>query len=701
MITLKLRIHLLSDAEPGTGLGNETINALVPTDSEGNPIIPASHLKGLLRDEVHWLARIRDWSPDVAAGLFGEPGDTATDGVGAFGVLSLGDARTKGKLDPITITRTRIGPLGTADANSLRTVQAIPAGTEFSVKVHIDAAVGSVADLVLRLAAMSIEALGGGRTRGAGACRISIDEEDRSPGTLLRLVNDAAQAFELERPDPKVTKGHSIGAGDAQWFRLIFTARTPICCPEIPINGSTNHVRSGPVIPASAVQGALISHIDRENPALATACLLDPRFRAWPLVPVLDLRDAEGLDPKQIPLAVRVDLSHRMSKLKEKDDRYRFADPAVDGRHWSESSSGSPLKSSDGILCRHQNGEVYLWRAVELPRHITAHGVHQDPSGRRNLFSVEALAPMVFTGVVALPPEASDCLRELLQQDGTASFGNARSIRGKGILSLEPAQPGELFSSEWPAEAPGRVFVVQSPLAIPDDYRFTRGEDPVSAEEALAELASSWGEVELKTPRSIDGKPREVARTTAACGVRFGWNRHGLGTRADERHRRLRARRVFLPGTVIVFAEPVTDLESKLLTGLGEGREAGFGGLLPHPGVAQGVYRPHENREPARLTSRDKAGTEGHALFAEAGKANGPSPSQIGKLASLARVDSKKALEHLAKQMRRGPARHWYRWEPVTGRLETLLKNEPELARAALRVWQDLAVIHRPERKES
>lgn len=700
MITLKLEIRLLSDAEPATGLGNDSVNALVPTDRRGRPVIPASHLKGLLRDRVESLAALRGWSSDLSAALFGEPGDPATGGVGCPGLVALADAQTSADVDLVTITRTRIGTRGTAEANSLRTVQAIPTGTSFTTDVKLNAALGSALDSVLRLAAMATEALGGGRNRGAGLCRISINGERRSPGELLRQVDGEARSFSRERTEPEAVAGRPIASGEARWFRIAFTASTPICCPEVPINGATNHIRSGPVIPASAVQGALISRIAQVNSALATACLLDDRFRAWPLVPIMDPRAELGMDPAKI-VGVRVDLAHRMSKLAE-EGAHRFADPAVDGLHWSESPGGSPLKSSDGILRRHPDGKVDLWRAVDLPRRITAHGVHRDPSGegRRNLFSVEALEPLVFTGLVALPPEAADCLMDSLHDDAAVAFGKARTLRGSGSLSLQPVALMDVLSSSWPAEAPGQVFVAQSPLAIPDDYRFEHGGKAVSAEEALQALGSAWGEVTLETLRNVDGRSRHVARSAASCGVRFGWNRHGVGARAEERHRRLRAKRVFLPGTVVVFSKRITDLAAKLLLGLGEGRAAGFGCLLPHPGIARDVYRPHTCQEPERLESRDSAGTEGYALFDLADRGNGPSPSQISAIAALAERDPKQAVEHLKKQMERGSARHWHRWEPVTAHLQKLLIDTPDLARGALRVWQDLAIVHRPEQKD-
>jgi hypothetical protein len=181
--------------------------------------------------------------------------------------------------------------------------------------------------------------------------------------------------------------------------------------------------------------------------------------------------------------------------------------------------------------------------------------------------------------------------------------------------------------------------------------------------------------------------------------VRFGWNRHGHGKLADERHRRLRAHRVILPGSVLVLKIRLSDLPAKLLQGLGQGREQGYGCLLPHPGIASSLYQPHERQEPRSIKSRDLAGIEGPKLFELARGAKGPSPSQIGAVAE--RIPRGDALEYLKRQMERGSVKHWHRWKEVVEPLSELIGNDPELAHRALRVWQDLAIIHAPERERS
>jgi hypothetical protein len=491
---------------------------------------------------------------------------------------------------------------------------------------------------------------------------------------LARAAQEPLRAA-IAAPSPRQLRDQSV-----RWYRLSFVADAPVCCPETPTLGN-NIIRSGPVIPASAVQGALLTLLNEREPALATAAFRDLGFRAWPLVPVAvsegGAHGAEGF-------GVRVDLAHRMSKLPVGDNGdHAFFDSAIAPYHWSEAPSGSSLKSSDGVLIRNPDGGVGLWRAQDLPRVTRAHGVHAGSHGDRNLFTVEALAPMVYSGMVAMPAEAGEALREMLEQGASVCFGKARSVRGSGRLHMQPL--GDEAPWRWRMgsahrSAEGRVFIVQSPLALPPDWRVGR------ADEALQRLATEagWGDLVLGDP---DGRGRHGG-SVATIGLRFGWNRHGLGEVVGS-HRRLRARRVVLPGSVLVLRAPLDRMEERLRLGLGEGREQGFGALLPHPGVA--VRRLPELPEPPTLRSEPWAPLA-LRLWREAGGDEGPSASQIGALTQRVQVSVDSAKRYL-EDLKNRPPRIWAVWEPVLATLkDCLAKQSADKVALALRAWHDLRV---------
>ena len=58
MAEIRYTIELTSDAEPGSGFGGEFVNVTLPRDANGNPVIPASHLKGITRENLATVAEL-------------------------------------------------------------------------------------------------------------------------------------------------------------------------------------------------------------------------------------------------------------------------------------------------------------------------------------------------------------------------------------------------------------------------------------------------------------------------------------------------------------------------------------------------------------------------------------------------------------------------------------------------------------------
>ena len=681
--TIKYTLSLLSDGEIGSGLGNEVVNDVLARDHNGRPVLRGSHIKGLLRDRLASLGRDRGWPVVLDELCFGREGQDGDDGI--QGHIRISDACTqKPEAETRTITRTHLTELGVASGGSLRTTEAVAAGTVFQGKVRLDAAAPEAVELALRLSMLSLEAVGGGRSRGGGSCRVDVENEHRSPGEILKalqkLVDAGLRAAEPVSCGPVVVRDPD---GAAVMLRLVFRAEDPVCCPETPIVGN-NVVRTGLGIPASAVLGLVIARLAKSDAGLADGALADPRTRAWPLLPSALESDQAG----DAPVSVRVALSHRMSKLANEAGEYLFKDAAIDPYDWRDIPSGSPLKGADGVLLLKAGEKIKLWKSGDMPRLVTGHSVHHV---ERNLFTVEAMAPRVYSGWISLPPRAAGELVKMLKEDSSVVFGKARTVRGGGNLEASPCDLGREVSG-WK----DKVFVLQAPAAIPDDWDISSSR----AESVLARLVreSGWGE--LATLEHEDSKVEIVSHGT--CGVRFGWNRHGYG-RGVEQTRRLKARRVFLPGTVFVLKHAPANLNSQLIRGLGvedggdvDGRSQGFGAVLPHPGIA---------RERMQSTPRfpvlvsDGAGQLALGWVRKSG-AISPSASQIGAVAE--RVDiqdgGRKALEYLDQQKNR-PDRIWDRWKPVWDDVVKTIASNPEKAKKALRTWQDLAIVNRKDKE--
>ena len=73
-VTIPFTLVLQSDAEPGTGLGTEAVNDLVPRDSNGHAYLPATHLKGLLREHLATIIHVREWDRALLDAVLGAEG---------------------------------------------------------------------------------------------------------------------------------------------------------------------------------------------------------------------------------------------------------------------------------------------------------------------------------------------------------------------------------------------------------------------------------------------------------------------------------------------------------------------------------------------------------------------------------------------------------------------------------------------------
>lgn len=361
MKKINFTIKLRADGEPGSGFGTALVDSLLPRNINGRLIIPSTHIKGLIRENLENLPDHIIPSTAVAE-LFGKEGDT-----GALFHICTAAAPEDAMI--IDITRTKLNPFGTADQGSLRTCEAAACGTEFAGTVTLHRNISPAYEDFLKLGLLSLFAVGGGRNRGAGACIVTIDDEAKSPGELLRQL---AKVDYIAVPPIKPQPGQKAALKDeAVTLKLVFKAANPVCVPETPIV-KNNMICSGFSIPASAVQGAILHRLNDLSEETATACYKSRNFRAWPLNP------ANSADS----VSLRVSFTHKISKLKIDDsDNYHFEDETVKQYDWDKVPSNSPLKAADGVLLADGNS-VKLWKSSEMARIVTAHGVHNgDRSG--------------------------------------------------------------------------------------------------------------------------------------------------------------------------------------------------------------------------------------------------------------------------------------------------------------------------------
>lgn len=656
MKKLKYKINFLSDAEPGSGYGTETINGLVPRDAKNRPIITGAHIKGVFRDYINRF--FGDRLPaleDFVCGAEGASGFDEGDSLIRFcDALPVSDIKTG------TVTRTAINDFGVAEDGALRTQEVILGGSVFSSQVYIKMADGILENL-LKGVMMSISALGGNRQRGAGRIIIEFDAESANPGDVLPGDADLKNLMDKDIGTP-VDGTDFTASDDCCWLQLTIRANENVCCPENPVTGM-NTITSGLGIPASAVQGALLTKINQSSPKLADGLFASSGFRVWPCFPV-------GLaDTSDTPLGVRVSLSYKVSKT-PLEGGYLFRDNIYEQFAWHDVPANAALKGCDGVLRVEDKEKVSLWKAGDMPRSITTHCSHYGgDKGDGSLFSVESQSPMTFTGLLCVPANALDRIVQILADDNFITIGKARSVRGGGEITLEEKELGDLFAQDC------RTFIVQSPILVEQ----AKGDkEAFSLLKCVVEDAG-WGEVEV---------------ISSDLSVAFGWNRKVKGGQVGETNR-LQASCIIKPGSVFKLKQALDDLPGKLAVGLGGGRERGFGAVLPHPGISGELYETESCK--TSIKSVDSSGKLAFQLY-EAGKGAGPSSSQIAALAeriSRNPVDCCKAKAYLKHIKEDRPLKFWKPWKKVEKQLLELFDKHPEVSAKVLKVWQDLTICNR------
>ena len=666
MLKFNFKLKLTSDCEGGSGIGTELINSVVPRNIDGYPIIGASHLKGLMRQNlVDMLSALFPEQAEEATGVvLGCAGADGNDG--SPSAIALSDA-VADKKNVITITRTSLNEYGTADDGSLRSVQAVPVGTVYSGMLMVNSKKDSIEEKLALLALLSVTGVGANRNRGGGNCVINIEGENYSPGALLKEVARLIKTDSISaRKKLEVSEESVLFSGKRELLHLSFTAESPICCPEHPVVGN-NVIKTGFAIPASAVQGVVLNLLSGIDNSLATACFSSEWFRAFPLHPVTDENSA---------ISLRISSTHKISKLADSNGEFIFNDSMIDGSYdWKNQAHNSPLKGVDGVLSYNNDSEdILLWRSADMPRIISGHSVHNCTGSdkERNLYSVEAMAPLRYSGIISIPEEASKVLLNAIGSGRNVSIGKSKSVRGMGVLKAERVtSKGFLHSAKIDGEA-NRLFIVQSPIMV--EYSDI---DTKSAEEILAEYvkAASWGEVES---------------ASASLTTIFGWNRHGLG-RKSAGSNRLAASVTIAPGSVFLLKKPVDNLSACLERGIGGGKEQGFGAVLPHPGKAGKKFTGPPSKR--KFKSETNAAIEGYKLHSKSSKSI--ASSQIAALLAQCETGLDAGKNYLDRQKFNRPARIWDSWKSVYDDLTIFLNGESEVGTDGvlkmLRVWHDLS----------
>lgn len=704
---MPIKIHydyiltLKSDAEPGTGVGGQIINQRVPRNRNGKPIIPATHLKGLIREELLKLGNLfHDKLNNLADECCGKADESGEGDWTTESCFHLSDAVLKNENETGTktsfVSRTSIDSAsGKAKETSLRTTERIAIGSVFKGTLTMNVNAGSRQDLAIRLAMLSIGAVGGNRTRGGGKCIIEFcNKKDSKPGDLfMQLCESECESEKGKQPQ---NKNVDFSQTETTTLRLIFEADSPVCCPEHPV--PSNVIKSGFAIPASAVQGLILNRLNQWNEDAATKLFNDENFRAYPLLPCAVQKQKKKED---YPIPLHVSLTHKVAKLisdgdtlMSNGDKLNVADEAIAQYDWEKVNGANPLKATGGVLLINGN-ERELWQAKSIPHIPSAHGVlngtkneeNDNETIGRNLFQVDSIAPIVWSGFVRLPKWAADVVfgnrNDNSIQGIFVSFGKKRSTHGNGkLFALRVDEEDKTLPYNGSThESEKMVLIVQSPILLPDLDKLS-DQSRSANEEFKKIIETKWGI-----------QPEQCMGTV--IGIQFGWNRHGKGTLTGK-GKRVRACRCVMPGSVIVFETNIKNLSDKIKSGLGGGREQGFGAVAIHPGLATKMFSADKSDSKLLESNVDeKIMIQNVLKIWNNHQKDLPSPSQLAAVRNELETngeDKDKTQEYLVKQTRR-TERIWATWESCFNEVKKFIEDtDHKLAAKGLKLLIDLKI---------
>jgi hypothetical protein len=167
-----LAAEFLSDAHLGSGAGDSGIDALVARDKHDRPVIWASHVEGVLRDAARRLRGDRE-----AEAFFGRAGGDYARGDRQRAVFTSLYAKANPESRIWRSTAREAFDNRAPKDDTLRVIEYVPKGTKLVGEVELP-----TSELpVLQRLVQEVDALGGGRSTGAGRVKLSLSEVSATP----------------------------------------------------------------------------------------------------------------------------------------------------------------------------------------------------------------------------------------------------------------------------------------------------------------------------------------------------------------------------------------------------------------------------------------------------------------------------------------------------------------------------------------
>ena len=226
-VLIHLRVEAVEDLYTGSGTGGGDIDALVQRDRHNQPVIRASHLKGLLREAGEELIALGALTDNDLDALLGS---TKGSGRGALLFTSLRVSKDTQANTLIWGATQRVEHARAAKDDTLRFIEHIAAGACFAATLRLaDARLQPLLERLLN----RIDRLGGNRNRGGGLVKLDWHIQPLSSPDAAPLPSDSPR------------------------LQIVLRNLEPLCLPATGYPG--NLIRTHSFIRGQALRGALIA----------------------------------------------------------------------------------------------------------------------------------------------------------------------------------------------------------------------------------------------------------------------------------------------------------------------------------------------------------------------------------------------------------------------------------------------------------
>lgn len=415
-----LTAEFLSDAHLGSGSGGGGIDALVARDRLGRPVIWASHVEGVLRDAARRLRGDQE-----AEAFFGRGGGDYARGDRQRAVFTSLYAKHNPESHIWRSTAREAFDNRAPKDDTLRVIEYVPKGTKLVGEVELPA---SHLDTLKRLV-QEVDALGSGRSTGAGRVKLTLSDVARTPkkaGTpTSRLV-------------------------------LLLKNRDPLCITATAT--PDNLIPSLAFVPGRTLLGAVAAWLIAEGYRDTAALLTSGKVSVSDALPLphapSKLDDVEVLPA---PLSLQSEKPKGAA-----EDLPWWAQPTAPTKRIDAFETNEKLKRPEDDLFVFRESANAAWTPFRPPRRVRLRNGRPDPKQTdASLFAIEQIVEGTYFLAELSGP--ADDLKKLAEKLGPV-LGGQRWLRvGRAGAPVEMAQLA------WSNPAPSTKTEAKARLTLTSD----------------------------------------------------------------------------------------------------------------------------------------------------------------------------------------------------------------------------------------